>query len=127
MALASSRGTGRVLISTIIESILEFLNQGVESLHPLVIRLQKVLHRLRLLFVQGESLEASVELLNTRVLKVSRVEVDGHVLDQKFGGIFLVLGELVENTLFFLFILALSLKTSGFHDLVKISDIICEG
>jgi hypothetical protein len=66
-------------------------------------------------------------LLDARILKVSRIEVDGHVLDQKFGGIFLVFGELVENALFFLFILALSLKTSGFHDLVQISDIISEG
>lgn len=123
--LGRSTATLRVLISSVKEGVLELLNQGIKAFHSVIVRLKQVFHGLWFLLVEGKSLEARVELLDRGVLKVARIEVDGHVLDQELGRVLFVLGELVKDTLaFLLFLTALSLVTGRLKDLVDVSDVV---
>lgn len=82
---------------------------------------------LRLVFVQSESLQSRVKLLNRWVVIVASVEVNRQILDEELGSILLFLSERVDNSQLASSFLFYLLKASRLNDLVKVSDVVCIG
>ena len=63
--------TLRVLILPIKESMLESVNDRLELLHTLVVRLQQILNWLWLFFPESQSLKSRVKLLDRGIFEIS--------------------------------------------------------
>ena len=65
----------------IVESILKLVQNRLELFQAFVVWFKEILNFFGLFFVKGKSLETTEKLLNSRIFKVSRVELNIQILD----------------------------------------------
>lgn len=109
-----------VLIFAFEELGFEPINNWLELLHALVVRLQEILHWLWLFLLQGHGLQSAVEFLDCGILEVSGVKVNAQIFDQKTSRVLFLLVKGfhdVELTL-------LLRKTSRLKYGVEVSDVV---
>ena len=115
-----------IRVITIKEGVFELIEYGLEPLHLIVVWLEEIFDGLGFVFVKCQCLETRVKLLNGWILKVTRIEINSQILDEKLSCIFLFSPKSVDNSWFSLTLLCL-LKPGGFHNPIQVSDIVSIG